>query len=93
MGKKQKYKPSCLSAAIRFEAVVLLLSNAHSVGVLCWLLFCYSVLQCVFYSFAIILTKKRKLVALLLLSSWRLVTVRAHDAVGCSAVCECGIHG
>ena len=38
------------------------------VGVLCWSLFWYSLL-CVLSSFAIILSRKRELVALLLLSS------------------------
>ena len=42
--------------------------------VLCWSLFWYS-LVCVLSSFAIILTKKRELVALLLLSFRCLVTV------------------
>ena len=43
-------------------------------GVLCLFLLCCALL-CVFSSFAIILNRKRKLVALLLLSYGRLVTV------------------
>ena len=42
-------------------------------------------------SFAIILTRKRELVALLLLSFRCLVSVNVHGAVGWSAVCDCGI--
>ena len=45
------------------------------VGVLCWSLFCYALL-CNPSSFAIILKRKRKLVALLLLSFGCLVTVK-----------------
>ena len=44
------------------------------VGALCWSLFCYA-FPCVVSSLTIILTRKRKLVALLKLSSWCLVTV------------------
>ena len=44
------------------------------VGVLCLSLFCYALL-CVHFSFAIILKRKRKLVALLLLSYRRIVTL------------------
>ena len=44
------------------------------VGVLCLSLFCYAIL-CVHFSFAIILKRKRKLVALLLLSCRRIVTI------------------
>ena len=60
-------------AAVRSKAVVLLLfvyCLMHFplfVGVLCLSLFCYA-LRCVHSSFAIILKRKRKLVALLLLS-------------------------
>ena len=67
-------------AAVRSKAVVLLLLIhcilylTLSVGVLCWSLFCYALL-CVIFSFAIILTRKSGLVALLQLSSWCLVTV------------------
>ena len=43
-------------------------------GVLCLSLFCYAIL-CVHFSFAIILKRKRKLVALLLLSCRRIVTI------------------
>ena len=43
-------------------------------GVLCWVLFWYALLN-VISSFAIILTRKRQLVALLLLSFGCLVTV------------------
>ena len=45
-----------------------------SVGVLCLSLFCYTLL-CVHSSFAIILKRKRKLVALLLLSYRCIVTI------------------
>ena len=45
-----------------------------SVGVLCLSLFCYALL-CVHSSFAIILKRKRKLVALLNVSSWCLLMV------------------
>ena len=44
------------------------------VGVLCLALFCYALL-CVHFSFAIILKRKRKLVALLLLSYRSIVTI------------------
>ena len=44
-------------------------------GALCWSLFCYALL-CVHSSFAIILKRKRKLVALLLLSYICIVTVK-----------------
>ena len=44
------------------------------VGVLCLSLFCYALL-CVHFSFAIILKRKRKLVALLLLSYRCIVTI------------------
>ena len=45
------------------------------VGVLCLYLFCYALL-CVHSSFAIILKRKRKLVALLLLSYRCIVTIK-----------------
>ena len=45
-------------------------------GVLCLSLFCYALL-CVPFSFAIILKRKRKLVALLLLSYRCIVTINA----------------
>ena len=59
------------------------------VEVLCLSLFCY-VLLCVHSSFAIILNRKRKIVALLL--SYRcIVTVAlSRGAVGWSALCDCG---
>ena len=44
------------------------------VGVLCWSMFWFAKL-CVLYSFAFVLTRKRELVALLLLSFGYLVTV------------------
>ena len=47
---------------------------ALCVGVLCWSLFCCGFL-CVLSRFAIILARKKELVALLNLSSWCLVTV------------------
>ena len=58
------------------------------VGVLCLSLFCYALL-CVHYSFAIILERKRKLVALLVLSYCKCPLALPHDAVGWSAVCDC----
>ena len=62
-------------------------------GVLCLSLFCYALL-CVHSSFASILKRKRKLVALLLLQMYCLYTYSVafpHGAVGWSAVCDCGI--
>ena len=47
------------------------------VGVMCLSLFCYA-LQCVHSSFAIILIRKRKLVALLLVSYNCIVTINAR---------------
>ena len=72
--------PIVAYAAIRSKAVVLLLLICYLVcfplvvGVLCLSLFCYALL-CVFNSFAIILSRKRELVALLLLCYGCLVTV------------------
>ena len=62
------------------------------VGVLCLSLFWYALL-CVISSFAIILKRKRLLVALLLLSNSCLVTVNVlpNGAAGWSTVCDCGI--
>ena len=51
--------------------------------------FFFCTLLYVHSSFAIILKGKRKLVALLSLSSWCLVIPRG--AMGLSAVCDCGI--
>ena len=53
-------------------------------------------ITCVLSSFTIILKIKRKLIVLPLLSYSCLVTVNfsvalPHDAVGWSAVCDCGI--
>ena len=64
-------------------------------GVLCLSLFCYALL-CVHSSFAIILKRKRKLVALLLLSIqmycyYKCSVALPQGAVGWSAVCDCGI--
>ena len=55
-------------------------------------MFCCALL-CVHSSFAIISMGKTELVALLCLSSWCLDCCVAlpHDAVGLSAVCDCGI--
>ena len=67
-------------AAVRSKVVVLLLLNycfmylSLFVGILCWSLFCY-VLIYVLSSFAIILMRKRELVALLLLSFGCIVTL------------------
>ena len=72
--------PMVASAAFLSKAVVLLLLIyclmyfPLIVGVLCLSLFCYALL-CVHSSFAIILKRKRKLVALLLLSYRCIVTV------------------
>ena len=65
-------------------------------GVLCLSLFGY-VLLCVHSSFAIILTGKRMLVALLLLSYkmycyYKCSVALPHGAVSWSAVCDCGIY-
>ena len=64
------------------------------VGVLCLYLFCYALL-CVQSSFAIILKRKRKLVALLLFLQmyfyFKCSVALPHHAVGWSAVCDCGI--
>ena len=59
------------------------------------LLFCYALL-CVNSSFAIILKRKRKMVALLLLSYRCIVTVKcsvalSHGVMDWSAVCNCDI--
>ena len=60
-------------------------------GVLCWSLFWYAFLY-VLSSFAIPLTRKRELVALLLLSfGCKCPVALPHGAVGWSAVCDCGI--
>ena len=66
------------------------------VGVLRFSVFCYALL-CVHSGFAIILKRKRKLVASLLLSYRSIVTINAlwhfpHGAVDWSAVCDCGIY-
>ena len=72
--------PPVAWAAVHSKAVVLLLLIyclmyfPLFVGVLCLSLFCYSLL-CVHSSFAIILKRKRKLVALLLLSYRCIVTI------------------
>ena len=65
------------------------------VGVLCLSLFCYALL-CVHSNFAIILKRKRKLIALLFLSYRCIVTINCsvalpNGAVGWSAVRDCGI--
>ena len=65
------------------------------IGVLCWPLF-WNALRFVLSSFAIILTRKRELVDLLLLSFWmscycKYPVALPHGAVGWSAVCDCGI--
>ena len=61
------------------------------VGVLCLSLFCYALL-CVLSSFAIILKRKRKLVAFL---SYRYIVkcsvALPGGTVGWFAVCDCGI--
>ena len=65
-------------------------------GVLCLSLFCYALL-CVHSSFAIILKRKRKLVALLLLTCrmiycyYKCSVALPHGAVGWSTVCDYGI--
>ena len=72
--------PPVAYAAVRSKAVVLLLLIYCLMyfplfwGVLCLSLFCYSLL-CVHSSFAIILKRKRKLVALLLLSYRCIVSI------------------
>ena len=64
---------------------------------MCWSLFWYALLF-VLSSFAIILTRKRELAALLLSSFGCLATVNCkcpvalhHGVMGWSAVCDCGI--
>ena len=60
-------------------------------GVLCLSLFCY-VLHCVHSSLAIILKRKRKLVALpQMYCYYKCSMAFPHGAVGWSAVCDCGI--
>ena len=65
---------------------------------LCILVFLLYALLCVHSSFAIILKRKRKLVALLLLSYrctvycyYKYSVALPHGAVGWTAVCDCGI--
>ena len=63
------------------------------VGVLCLSLFCYALLY-VLSSFAIILKRKRELVAFIVLRMSRyckLSVTLPHGAVGWSAKCDCGI--
>ena len=65
-------------------------------GVLCLSLFCYALL-CVHSSFAIILKRKRKLVALLLYTAlqmycyYKCSVALPRGAMGWSAVCDCVI--
>ena len=62
------------------------------VGDLCLFLFCYALrVLFVHFSFAIRLNRKRKLVALLLLSYRCIVTINVLRLVGWSEVCECDI--
>ena len=95
--------PSVAQAAVHSKAVGLLLLIyclmyfPLFVGVLCLSLFCYALL-CVHSSFAIILKRKRKLVALILLSHRCIVTIICsvavpHGNVGWSVVCDFGISG
>ena len=65
------------------------------VGVLCLYLFCYALI-CFYSNFEIILKRKRKLVALLLLflqmyCYYKCSVALPHVALGWSAVCDCGI--
>ena len=72
---------------VHSKAVVLLLLILYFpsfVGVMCLSLFCYALL-CVHSSFAIILERKRKLVALLLLSYRCIVTI---NDLGSSSRCR-----
>ena len=82
---------------IRFIRVcsVYLLFNPYTlfVGVLCLSLFCYALFS-VHSSFAIILKRKRKLVALLVLQTYcycKFSMTLPHGAKGWSAVYDCGI--
>ena len=64
-------------------------------GALCLSWFCYALL-CVHYSFAIILKRKRKLVAFAIIvlqmhCYYKCSVALPHGAVGWSAVCDCGI--
>ena len=72
-----------------FTLCLLYLPLWESVIVLCFVVRTL----CQFSSIAIILMGKRELVALLNLSSWCLVMVKRLflDAMGLSAVCDCGI--
>ena len=95
--------PRVAKVAVCSEAVVLLLLLIYClmyfqlfVGILYLYLFCYALL-CVHSSFAIMLKRKSKLVALLLLP-YRLMycyykcsVALPHGAVGWSAVCDCDI--
>ena len=87
--------PTVAKAAVRSKAVVLLLMIyclmcfPLFVGVLCLCLFC-SAIFCVHSSFSIILKRKRKLIALCVLSYrcyYTRYVVLTHGAVGWSAVC------
>ena len=60
------------------------------VGVLCLSLFCYALLF-VHSSFAIILKRKRKLVALQMYCFYKFFAALPNSAVGWSVVCDCGI--
>ena len=69
-------------------------SSSHYFGVPCWSLFWYALLYAL-SSFAITLTRKRELVASLLLPLMSCFTcyivALPHGAEGWSAVCDCGI--
>ena len=92
--------PPLAKASVHSKVVVLwllvccLMYLPLFVGVLCLNLFCYALL-CVHSSFAIILKRKRKLVALLVLSCRCIVTINVLwpflVCVGRPAVCDCGI--
>ena len=77
---KMHFSPLVAKAAVRPKAVVLLLLIycfmyfPLLVGILCLSLICNALLY-VYFSFAIILNRKRELVALLLVSNSCLVTV------------------
>ena len=80
------------------EKAVVLLLLIHcfvylplSVRVPCWSFFWFALLY-VLSSFAIILTRKRELVYLLVLSCYcKCPVALPHGAVGWSSVCVCGI--
>ena len=84
----------CSKAAVLLLLIYCLMYFPMLMGVLCLSLFCYALL-CVHSSFAIILKRKRKLLALLLLSYRYIATINVlclflTVPAGCLQ-CDCGI--